>query len=99
MHLPDGVLSAPVCLVANGLAATAVGYSVWRLGRETQTPSPTKWALVAAGVFAVQLLNFPLAGSASGHFVGAAFAGALLGPWAGILVVAAVLAIQAIVFG
>jgi cobalt/nickel transport system permease protein len=99
MHLPDGVISEPVCLVANGLAATAVGYSAWRVGRDGAASPPAKWALVAAGVFAVQLLNFPLSGGASGHLIGAVFAGALLGPWSGILVVSAVLAIQAIVFG
>ena len=99
MHLPDGVISEPVCLVANGLAASAVGYSAWRVGRDFAASPPAKWALVAAGVFAVQLLNFPLSGGVSGHLIGAVFAGALLGPWAGILVVSAVLAIQAIVFG
>jgi cobalt/nickel transport system permease protein len=98
MHLPDGVMSAPVCLVTNGLAAAAVGYSAWRVSRDPLAPAPAKWCLVAGAVFAVQLLNFPLASGASGHLVGAVFAGALLGPWAGILTVSTVLAVQAIAF-
>jgi cobalt/nickel transport system permease protein len=55
-------------------------------------------ALVAAGVFAAQALNFPLWGGMSGHVLGGALAGALLGPWAGVLVVALVVAVQCLVF-
>jgi cobalt/nickel transport system permease protein len=99
MHLPDGVLSAPVCFVTNGLAATALGYSAWQVARGRCTLSPARFSLVSAAVFAVQLLNFALDAGASGHLVGAVFAGALLGPWAGVLAVSIVLAVQAIAFG
>jgi cobalt/nickel transport system permease protein len=56
--------------------------------------------LVAAFVFAVQMLNFPIfAGGVSGHLMGGALAALLVGPWLGALCVAVVLVVQALLFG
>ena len=54
--------------------------------------------MTAAFVFAAQMLNFPVAGGTSGHFLGAALATILLGPWLACLVMAVVLVVQAFVF-
>ena len=52
--------------------------------------------VMAAFIFAAQMLNFPVAGGTSGHFLGGALAAIVLGPWAGILVMTAVIAVQGV---
>jgi cobalt/nickel transport system permease protein len=109
MHIHDHVLD-PATSISTGLAATAaVGYSLYRLRSDTpghqtqthQTPShdPSLIGVTAACIFAVQMLNFPLPGGTSGHLLGGVLAGIVLGPWAGILTVTAVLIVQCFLFG
>jgi cobalt/nickel transport system permease protein len=98
MHLPDHVLD-PTTLAATAVfSAGAVAYSIVRVRKEP-TPKIIAAAGIAAVVFAAQMVNFPVASGTSGHLVGGALAGLLLGPWAGLLAMSAVLAVQAIVFG
>jgi len=54
--------------------------------------------VMAAFIFAAQMLNFPIAGGTSGHLLGAVLAAILLGPWAAVLVMTSVLIIQCVVF-
>jgi cobalt/nickel transport system permease protein len=54
--------------------------------------------VLAAFIFAAQMLNFIVAGGTSGHLIGGALAAILLGPWAGILTMATVVSIQALLF-
>jgi len=53
---------------------------------------------VAAFIFAAQMVNVPVAAGTSGHLVGATLAAVLLGPWRALLAIAAVLAVQALLF-
>ncbi len=55
-------------------------------------------ASLAALIFALQMVNFPITGGTSGHFVGGALAFFVLGPWAAIIVMSLVISIQAIFF-
>jgi cobalt/nickel transport system permease protein len=54
--------------------------------------------VLAAAIFAGQMLNFAVTGGTSGHLMGAAIATILLGPWAAVLVMTAVVGIQALIF-
>jgi cobalt/nickel transport system permease protein len=54
--------------------------------------------VLAAAVFAGQMLNFTVAGGTSGHLLGAALATILVGPWAAVVVLTTVVSIQALVF-
>jgi cobalamin biosynthesis protein CbiM len=54
--------------------------------------------IMAAFIFAAQMINFPVAGGTSGHLLGGALAAIVLGPWAGMLVMTAVIAVQALLF-
>jgi cobalt/nickel transport system permease protein len=106
MHLSDGFLDPTTSLVTSAAAVAALGVSAWQLMHENregiearQSPTAGKMALVAAGVFAIQAVNFPLSTGVSGHLLGGVAAAALLGPWAGMLVVAAVLAVQCFLLG
>jgi cobalt/nickel transport system permease protein len=98
MHLPDHYLDPVTTAVTTAVAAGAVAIAVRRAGREGNA----SWRLigvVAAGIFAGQMVNFPINGGTSGHLVGAALAAILLGPWRGILAMTLVLAVQAVIFG
>lgn len=100
MHIPDGYVSGPVNVAGAVVAAAALAASTWRAKRETRDRPQTVPLLATTGafVFAAQMLNFPIVGGASGHFLGAAAVTALLGPWCGCLVMTLVVALQALVF-
>jgi len=98
MHIPDGFLSVPVAALGWALllaaAALALRQTRDRLG-ERQVPL---MGVLAAFVFAAQMINFPVAGGTSGHLIGGALAAILLGPWAAVLVLTSVLAVQGLLF-
>lgn len=98
MHIPDGFLSAGVA-AATGLAAiAAVGYGLRVANIELDEARVPLLGVLAAFIFAAQMLNFPIAGGTSGHFLGATLAAVLLGPWLACLVMAVVLVVQAFAF-
>lgn len=98
LHIPDGFLNLAISLIfwaaTVGMIALAVSKTNKSLG-EKQIPL---MGVMAAFIFAAQMLNFPVAGGTSGHFLGGALAAIVLGPWAGILVMTAVVSIQALLF-
>ena len=98
MHIPDGFLSNEVALACAVPAAAAVAYGLRRAERELDDRRAPLLGVTAAFVFAAQMLNFPVAGGTSGHFLGAALAAVLLGPWLAGVVLAVVLVVQAFVF-
>ena len=98
MHIPDGFLSNEVALACAVPAVAAVGYGLRRASVDLDERRVPLLGVTAAFVFAAQMLNFPVAGGTSGHFLGAALAAILLGPWLACLVMAVVLVVQAFVF-
>ena len=98
MHAPDGFFSTGLAilgwLVAAGLIALAIRNTRDQLG-ERQVPL---MGILAAAIFAGQMINFTIPGGTSGHLIGGALAAILLGPWAGLLVMTAVIAVQALLF-
>uniref|UniRef100_A0A7C3MAK5 Nickel transporter n=1 Tax=Archaeoglobus fulgidus TaxID=2234 RepID=A0A7C3MAK5_ARCFL len=95
MHIPDGYLDLSIAAVFYILSVAVLGYSIYRLRGQKITPL---FGIVAAAIFAAQMLNWPIPGGTSAHFVGGALAGILLGPYAGALAMAVVLTIQCLVF-
>ncbi|MEU8698531.1 energy-coupling factor ABC transporter permease [Streptomyces sp. NPDC048680] len=98
MHVPDGFINAPVSAVAGVVAAGAVAVSLKGARRELDEKTAPLAGLVAAFIFAVQMLNFPVAAGTSGHLLGGALAAILVGPYTGILCVSVVLLMQGILF-
>ena len=98
MHIPDGFLDGSVAAAAAVPAVVAVGYGVRRAGRTLDDRKVPLLGVTAAFIFAVQMLNFPVAGGTSGHLLGAALAAILLGPWLACIVMAVVITGQAFVF-
>lgn len=98
MHVPDGFIDAPVSIGAGLLGAAGVAVCLRGARRELDDRTAPMAGLVAAFVFAVQMLNFPVAAGTSGHLLGGALAAILVGPYTGALCVAVVLIVQALLF-
>ena len=98
MHVPDGFLDAPTSVATGAVAVVAVGVALKGARRELDDRTAPLAGLVAAFIFAVQMLNFPVASGTSGHLMGGALAAVLVGPWTGILCVSTVLIVQALLF-
>lgn len=99
MHIPDGFLDPLVAGLFWLVSAAAIGLAVRRARGELGDERTPLLGVIAAGIFAAQMLNWPIPGGTSAHFVGGAFAGMLLGPSLGVLAMTAVVTIQALVFG
>ncbi|MFJ9755043.1 energy-coupling factor ABC transporter permease [Streptomyces sp. NPDC101149] len=98
MHVPDGFINAPTSAATGVLAAGALAVSLKGARRELDERTAPLAGLVAAFIFAVQMLNFPVAAGTSGHLLGGALAAILVGPFTGVLCVSVVLLMQGILF-
>ncbi len=98
MHIPDGFLSTPVWLALDAAAAPAVVYAARRASRGAEEARIPLLGVMGAFVFAAQMVNFPVAAGASAHLVGGALLAITLGPAAAMVVMTAILGIQAFVF-
>ncbi len=98
LHIPDGFLNLVVSLIFWALTGLAVGIAISKTNKALGEKQVPLMGIMAAFIFAAQMLNFPVAGGTSGHFLGGALAAIVLGPWAGILVMTAVIAVQGLLF-
>ncbi|WP_241778573.1 energy-coupling factor ABC transporter permease, partial [Streptomyces sp. AcH 505] len=98
MHVPDGFIDVPVSAATGVIAAAAVAVSLRGARRELNERTAPLAGLVAAFIFAVQMLNFPVAAGTSGHLLGGALAAILVGPYTGVLCISVVLLMQGILF-
>ena len=98
MHIPDGFIDLKTSAAVGGVAVIAIGASLKGAKAQlTETSAPLA-GLTAVFVFAVQMLNFPVAAGTSGHLLGGALAAVLVGPFAATLAITVVLIIQAFLF-
>lgn len=98
LHIADGVIETPVAAGFAALAVAAVAVCLARGRRALDDRLAPMAGLVAAFVFAAQMLNFPVLPGVSGHLVGGALAALLVGPWVAVLCVSVVVMVQALVF-
>ena len=98
MHVPDGFLDAPTSIATGAVAVVAVGVSLRKARAELDDRTAPLAGLVAAFIFATQMINFPVAGGTSGHLMGGAIAAVLIGPWTGMLAISVVLLVQCLLF-
>ncbi|MFK3980021.1 energy-coupling factor ABC transporter permease [Micromonospora sp. NPDC050397] len=100
MHIANGIIDGPVAAIYGAFALVVLTFCVIRGRRDLDDRLAPMAGLVAAFIFAVQMLNFPIfTGAVSGHLLGGALAAILVGPWVGALCVSVVLIVQALVFG
>lgn len=98
MHIPDGFLNGATSAGTAVVAAGGLGYSIKKAGAYLQDNRIALTGLIAAFIFALQMLNFPVAAGTSGHLLGGALAVILVGPWLGITAVGVVVIIQALIY-
>jgi cobalt/nickel transport system permease protein len=100
MHVIDGVLSPAVAAVTTIAGAVGMGVCSWKLRDQLRERTTVLMGTMSAFVFAAQKVNFPLFPlPISGHLLGGVLVAVLLGPWAGALVIGAVLIVQCLLFG
>lgn len=98
MHIPDGFIDGPTSAVAGVVAAGGIAVALRKAGEDALESRAAMTGLVAAFVFAAQMLNFPVASGTSGHLLGGLLAAVLVGPWLGSLAVSVVLVVQCLLF-
>ncbi len=98
MHIPDGFIDLPTSAAFAAASALAVAGAVKGAKKQLSEQSAPLAGLTAVFIFAVQMLNFPVAAGTSGHLIGAALAMVLVGPYAATLALVVVLIIQAFLF-
>lgn len=100
MHIPDAVLDPKVALATGAIAAGGLAFGLRRLQARHRDRTAVMMGSMAAFVFAAQMVNFPLYPlPISGHLMGGVLAAVLVGPWAGAIVIGAVLLVQCFLFG
>ena len=97
MHIPNGFIDGSVSAAFAAIAFAAITFCALRARRDLDERLVPMAGLVAAFIFAVQMLNFPVLPGVSGHLLGGALAALLVGPWVGALCVTVVLVVQALV--
>src|SRR3990170_3324184 len=98
LHIPDGFLSFMVSAVCWAISAMILSVAISRTNKSLGEKQVPLMGIMAAFIFAAQMINFPVAGGTSGHLLGGAMAAIVLGPWAGMLVMTAVVAVQGLLF-
>jgi cobalt/nickel transport system permease protein len=98
LHAPDGFLSLPIAAAMWAVTLATTAYAVRRANATFDERAIPLMGVTAAFIFAAQMFNFQVVGGTSGHLLGGVLAAVLLGPWAGTLVMVAVVAVQSLVF-
>ena len=98
LHAPDGFVDAPIAIAMWVATVAVLAYAVRRTNQHLDDRAVPLLGVMAAFIFAAQMFNFPVFGGTSGHLLGGVLAAVMLGPWAGTLVMTAVVAVQAMLF-
>jgi len=98
MHIPPGFLKPEVWVPMAGVSAAATGYALKKTGEVIDDRRTPVMGVMAAFIFAAQMVNFPVASGTSGHLIGATLAVAIFGVWPSVVVMASVLLVQGLLF-
>lgn len=98
MHLPDGFLDFKTWLFFDIVSIFLVWRSLKKVNQELSERQIPLLGVLAACIFAAEMVNFPVIGGTSGHLLGGVLAALLVGPWPGFLIMSVVLLVQALVF-
>jgi cobalt/nickel transport system permease protein len=98
MHISNGIINGPVSLLYGAVAMGLLALCLYRARQDLSDRLAPMAGLVAAFIFAAQMINFPILPGVSGHLLGGALAATLVGPWVGALCVSVVLLVQALIF-
>jgi cobalt/nickel transport system permease protein len=98
VHIPDGFIDVKTAVTSGVFSSAGLGIAIKKLKIELPASRVPLIGLTAAFIFAAQMLNFPVVGGTSGHLIGATLAVVLIGPYAAVLAMSAVLILQCLMF-
>ncbi len=98
MHIPDGFLSLVVAVIFWIITIILLVVATQRTQNQLGERQIPLMGIMAAFIFAAQMINFPVAGGTSGHLLGGVLAAIMLGPWAGMLAMTSVIILQGLLF-
>jgi len=98
MHIPDGFIGIPLSIVLWIISVVVITIALRKTNKQLGDREIPLMGVLAAAIFAGQMLNFSITGGTSGHLLGAALAVILVGPWAAVIVMTCVVSMQAIIF-
>jgi cobalt/nickel transport system permease protein len=98
MHIPDGFLDTKVWATLGVVSGGVMGVAIKKVKLKSTEKHIPLMGVLGAFIFASQMLNFPIGGGTSGHFMGSVLAGILLGPFSGFLIMTTILIVQALIF-
>ncbi|MCL5071666.1 MAG: energy-coupling factor ABC transporter permease [Actinobacteria bacterium] len=98
MHIPDGFVDLKTAVSVGVLSAGGIGVSIYKVKKIFKTKVIAMMGIMAALIFALQMINFSIPGGTSGHLLGGALVAIMLGPYAGTIVITVILIVQALVF-
>ena len=98
LHIPDGFLNVAVSIICWVITVITLGVAISKTNKSLGERQVPLMGVMAAFIFAAQMINYPVLGGTSGHLLGGALAAITLGPWAGVLVMTAVITVQGLLF-
>ncbi len=98
MHIPDGFVDIKTAIATGIVSAGGIGASIYKIKSIFKAKVIAIMGIMAALIFALQMINFSIPGGTSGHLLGGALAAIMLGPYAGAIVITVVLIVQAFIF-
>lgn len=98
MHIPDGFVDLKTAISTGVVSAGGLAAAIYKVKSYFKAKVIALMGVVSALIFALQMINFTIPGGTSGHLLGGALAAIILGPYAGAIVVAVVLIVQAFIF-
>jgi cobalt/nickel transport system permease protein len=98
VHIPDGFLTPAVAVIGWAIAVVLIAVALRQTRRQLDDRIVPMMGVLAAFIFAAQAITFPVAAGTSGHLIGAALAAIVMGPWAALLIMTAVVAVQGLIY-
>ncbi len=98
MHIPDGFIDLKTAVSTGVVSAGGMAAAIYKVKQFFKARVIAMMGIIAALIFACQMINFTIPGGTSGHLLGGALAAIILGPYAGSIVLAVVLIVQCFVF-
>lgn len=99
MHIPDGLMDPAIAALGWAQFVAVMAVALYLSRSRIKDKDLPRIAVLAAGIFVAQMLNFPIGGGTTGHLIGGALFAILAGPVVAIIGMTVILLIQALMFG
>ena len=97
MHIPDGFIDLKTAITTGVVSAGGLGACIYRVKKIFKSKTIAIMGVLAALIFALQMINFSIPGGTSGHLLGGALSSIVVGPCGGSIILSVVLIVQALI--